>query len=192
MGLILIFATFIVGRSKREGSFRKKIILIVVIVLVGAIALNLYEDIINQSFNNLFSRITNDQTGGSGGRTQIWASCISYLFSNPIGLITGYGSNGYPIIGLTQGYLFSAGAHNLYLDIIMSWGLVGFICVILISSQYRPVNGFSHIIRNKTLAALPLLTLLFFCTTAMRTNSMKTVIYYFSCFYVLKIAENTD
>ena len=143
-----------------------------------------------QTLNNLFSRI--DAGGGTGERADIWLSCFDYLLENPVGFLFGFGSNGYPIIGEKYGLLFSAGSHNLYIDILMSWGIIGCMCVLIILHQLRPREGFSVAIQKNMIAFLPLLVLLFFCLTAMRSNSMKTVIYFFCCFVLINKDRSND
>ena len=192
VGVVIIVALFLIGQSKNNKTRGKKLIVLLIISIMSVIVFNLYADVINQLVGGLLYRVDSDITGGTGGRVQIWESCFSYLFTHPYGFITGFGSNGYPIIGQKQNMLFSAGSHNLYIDIFMSWGIIGVISILVIISQFKPEKGYLYVLRNKTLAALPLLTLVVFCMTAMRTNSIKTVIYFFCCFVILNRGSDNN
>ena len=183
-GLIIIITIFLLSKTKNTRSRNAKMLLIIITAVISLVVVNNYYDVVIQTVNDLFSRVS--VGGGTGGRTDIWKSCFSYLINHPVGLILGYGSNGYPIIGLKSGELFSAGAHNFYIDLLMSWGIVGSLCVLYICRQYRPVKGCIRAFMKNKIIFIPFIVLLFFCTTAMRTNSMKTVVYFFVSMLLIK------
>ena len=71
--------------------------------------------------------------GGGGSRSRIWLSVINYLFSHPFTFLFGSGTNIYPTMDSARGYAFYGyGAHNLYLDVLMSFGLIGFLLLSLL------------------------------------------------------------
>lgn len=65
----------------------------------------------------------------STGRFQIYSDSVEYLFNNIRALLVGDGIIGYRRVGESLSKQFSMSAHNLYLDIIMSLGIIGFICL---------------------------------------------------------------
>ena len=81
---------------------------------------------------NLIMKFTVRIGGGESARLEIYKECINYLLSNIKALLIGEGSIGYTIIGQQNGYGFSAMAHNIYLDALMSWGIIGFSCLFII------------------------------------------------------------
>lgn len=186
VGISIILVLFIFGRSKGPKILLKKIAIIALVCLLFFAVSKAYGSVVNQVFNNLFTRISADETsGGTGARVEIWNSCFKYLFDNPYGFIFGFGSNGYPQIGYANDLLFFAGAHNIFVDVLMSWGVIGFSLVLSIIHRYHPKNGYFELLKNKTIYLVPLITLIVFSMTAMRTNSFKTFIYLYCCFYII-------
>lgn len=183
-GLAIIIAFFVMAKTDNRKSRRMKIIVAFVGTIIAIIAFNKCYSLVIRTINNLLSRL--GAGGGTGERTDIWASCFAYLVNNPYGVLIGYGSNGYPVIGLKEDALFSAGAHNLYIDVLMSWGLIGWICVAGIAKEMLFKQCALNRASNNVFSMLPLLVLLFFGTTAMRTNSCKTVIYFFCCLHLIQ------
>lgn len=182
-GLLIVAILFFLFKTESNKSLRVKITIICLMIFMGIVLINEYYELVFQTINNLFSRL--DAGGGTGERSKIWKSCFDYLLNNPIGFIMGFGSNGYPIIGLKKGAMFGAGAHNLYIDILMSWGIIGCVCIIGMIYQMRPNGGYINSIKKNMINFVPLAVLMFFSTTAMRSNSMKTVIYFFCCLIIL-------
>lgn len=65
-------------------------------------------------------------SGGPGSRTRIWESVFNYLIDDPITLLFGAGTNRYSVMPSSTGYAYHGyGAHSLYLDVLMSFGIVG-------------------------------------------------------------------
>lgn len=65
------------------------------------------------------------------GRFSIWESIFSFLLIHPLTLLFGGGTNSYMWTDASRDYSFNGfGAHNLYLDILMSFGIIG--CFFLI------------------------------------------------------------
>lgn len=186
VGLAIIVVLFFMGKSEERANW-KKILFILVGAIVAITVFRMFSAVINQTFDNLFMRIDMDaERGGTGIRTQIWQSAFEYLFEHPIGILFGFGSNGYQLIGQNSNMLFSAGTHNLFIDIIMSWGVVGSICVLALITDHLPIAIGFKCARNWLPIILPIITLIIFCLTAMRTNSIKTFIYLFACISIIK------
>lgn len=66
-------------------------------------------------------------------RIDIYRSIFEYMCNNPKPLFFGLGARNYTEIGESGGYLFSMMAHNLYLDALISWGIIGTLFLINIT-----------------------------------------------------------
>ena len=101
-------------------------------------------------------------------------------------LLFGCGASRYVTLGvggdvMDMGY----GAHNLFLDVLMSWGGVGFVCVALLV-----VNTLLRIKKKKPkqkmLYYIPLITYFAFAITALRAVELVTWSYLIVCILVIK------
>lgn len=179
LGLIILVALYLVSKTEGSRNASRKIGAIVVVAFLAAFFVIRYQDIIYQVIHNLFSRVSTDTTGGTGGRTEIWEECLTYLGNHPLALLFGNGANGYPIVGEHLNKEFAAGSHNLYIDILMSWGVIGACSVLgIIGETLRP-KELLYAMKQKTVCTIPFFVLAFFAMTALRSNSMKTYIYFF-------------
>lgn len=204
MGAIIVYTTMIgaltISRSFILGG---AIILLLVLVVVArtntrlffglllmmmGLAVGVYilmPNVVERIFLNFFERITTD-TGGGSGRGLIWINCIKYLLERPMRLLFGCGASRYVTLGvggdvMDMGY----GAHNLFLDVLMSWGGVGFVCVALLV-----VNTLLRIKKKKPkqkmLYYIPLITYFAFAITALRAVELVTWSYLIVCILVIK------
>lgn len=179
LGLIILVALYLISKTEGKGNATKKILAITVVAGIACFFVVRYQGVITQVIDNLFNRVTTDNTGGTGGRTEIWGECLTYLCNHPLHLLLGNGTNGYPIVGQLMNKEFSAGSHNLYIDIIMSWGVIGAICVLgIVLTTTRP-SEIVYCIKKNTVCVIPFIVLAFFAMTALRSNSMKTHVYFF-------------
>ena len=177
-GMLTVSRSFLLGLAAFLLVFlcsyksKKKWPIVICALLCLCIFAIVFNDITDKVIYNFIYRIDTDVGGGSG-RLIIWEACFEYLFSDPI--ITFFGAGSASYIGFSSGEKFdvSAGAHNLLLDILMSWGFVGAFIVIgsivamlhFIRRKYGKIDGFS---------LAPLLTYAAFAMTALRTNSLPT------------------
>lgn len=172
--LILVFFLFLLFRSK--GRELSKFGIAFVILIVIAIVVFTQADIVDKLFESLQLRMDAGVEKGTGGRTDIWKSCIAYLLDNPIRLLFGSGATNYKLIGEARNEMFSAGAHNLILDLLMSWGILGFVTLMAVFG-----SALKRIIESKAVfdkhALIPLFTYLIFSMTALRCCSMKTWVF---------------
>lgn len=180
LGLIVIVAMFLLARTgSDERLARRKKVLIFCLAVTACIFVKEFQEYILQVINNLFARVVSDTSGGTGERTTIWLAALSYLFNNPIALFFGGGATGYVLVGEKIGEIFSAGMHNLFLDIAMSWGIVGTLCVGVIAGRMVNTKKIVFILKRNTIACIPFVVLFVFSFTAMRTNSMKTYVFFY-------------
>ena len=190
LGLLTVSRSFFAGlfltiillvllyKVNTRSQLLKKTLIIVLLIGVTFAAMRAMPEIFNKIIFNLNSRISTDSTG-TGSRSIIYADCIQYLFNHPIVLIFGKGSNGYQAFGHQNNYLFSAGCHNYFLDIIMSFGLLGFVVLlILVFSNYYPKELVSSM-KKCPISIIPFAVLVLFAITAFRTNSLKPHLYFF-------------
>ncbi len=79
-------------------------------------------------FNYLLTR---GETDISTGRFDIYASILTFLFSNVSDLLFGT-ATGYATFLSAEYPILKMSAHNLFLELIMQFGLVGFLCIVYI------------------------------------------------------------
>ena len=133
-------------------------------------------ELINKVFSNLQLRLDDGMEKYSGGRADIWLSCIRYLFEHPLRLIFGMGTSNYVAIGAKIGAHFEAGAHNLFIDFLMSWGLIGTtILSVYLFRAYRRQKRYN--LQLDSQALIPLITYISFAMTALRSCNLKTWIF---------------
>lgn len=141
-------------------------VLLMVIIIVGVLyyIINTYGDDIMVMFDKLDTLLE----GGAGSRSKIWPSVIVYLLTHPITFLIGEGTNIYPSMESAKGYAFYGfGAHNLYLDILMSFGIIGFyLLCLLINTEVKKLKklGYKNN-KEKRIVVFPL-ALFFFCQMA--------------------------
>ena len=58
-------------------------------------------------------------------RSMIYEDCIDYLLLHPLNFLIGTGALGYHALGIRENLNFQMFAHNLVLDAVMSWGIIG-------------------------------------------------------------------
>ena len=165
-------------------NIKRKSLGLVCTFLFGLIILCVFWDEIYIVVEKLLQRISDDTTGGSGGRVDIWLSCFEYLLDKPISFMLGLGANRYIEIGEELDRLFSAGAHNLFLDIWMSWGLIGLgIVLFIIISTIKRIG-----IRFKKCREcyLPIIGYILFAMTALRVSNVKTWLYLYGTIAFIK------
>lgn len=155
---------------------RKKVLkILLLIIAISAIIYYVYEDLINGVISDFLYRIRMDS--GTGIRGMIWESCYDYLNGHPLGYLFGYGIRNYVEIGFKNNLMFGAMAHNLYIDIIMSIGIVGFICLVYLVNHLKSKVISEFHTKTRIVTATPLLVFLTFGITALSLNNFKTWIY---------------
>ena len=82
---------------------------VVTVVMPGAL------DVVS---DRLFGHSSMDIYGLSSGRTNIWSSTLSYMFDEPLTLLTGFGWN-------VQEQRFAFATHNYYINLWFNLGVIG-------------------------------------------------------------------
>lgn len=175
LGLIVTIIAILIFKSSNNKKHIKRTILFLIIVLIAFLLLT-ESDVINKVFSNLQSRLDAGMEKDSYGRGDIWISCINYLLDHPLRLIFGMGATNYTVIGAKIGEYFAAGAHNLFIDFLMSWGLVGTVIIIAFLTRImdRLKNNSSQF---SSQSLIPLITYVCFAMTALRSCSLKTWVF---------------
>ena len=176
--------------------FNKKKYLFSVILLISivtVIMIFLTSNDFAWILNNLITR--NNEDSGLGIRGEIWISCIKFLFQHPLRLLFGMSSNFYADYGAATGQLFSFTAHNLFLDILMSFGLIGFIMLLRMFKLLKNRLIIRYGKLSEKYSILPFITFLTYGLTALRTATGKTWIFFLLTYifaYALKDGQNND
>lgn len=77
-------------------------------------------------FDSYLTRQKGDSSnGGTGIRGAIYEDCVKYLTEDVECLLIGKGSSSYPLYGAKIHRLFSFSAHNMILDSLMAFGVLG-------------------------------------------------------------------
>ena len=91
------------------------------------------------------------------GRTEIFKDYLKILFNNPVCLLLGYGFNYHLFLGQAEG----KGAHNTYLDLPLSWGILGTALFILITYYWvKTYKKTRKIKKSAFINRIPLIILL--------------------------------
>ena len=102
-------------------------------------------------------------SASSSSRVDIWLSALKYIFTDPFVFLFGNGAQSYMTLNKNINYSFwGYGAHNLFLDVLLAWGWIGFSLVVTIvfHTFFNRRNNFS--VRYATLIDLiPLLSWIF-------------------------------
>lgn len=139
MMCFVIFSTVLIQimSYKTENKDHKFVFKLLALIAVAIVLLN---ELVVKLITNLLSRAgilgssSIDIAKVTTGRSTIFDNYIDILSSNIIALIFGYGFVYSNYIGEENGH----GAHNTYLDFILSWGIVGsIILVYIVVSLYK-------------------------------------------------------
>lgn len=146
-----------------------------VLIICGTVYLFINPTFIDSFYNKLEMRGSVDI---STGRFDIYIDSINYLSSNFSALLFGEGALNYVNIGKEKGYLFSMMAHNIFLDGLMSWGIVGFGSFILLTLKYAKRCRDFFKVKTNILKIMPLIVLLTCYLTAGTFNYFNIYIYF--------------
>lgn len=171
---IAVFTIFIIIHYTRN-NFQK---LIPISVLVGFIVIYFFNsEYSNSIFEKYNQRSFDTEYGFTTGRSEIYEQSIDYLISTPKALLIGEGPRGYKIVGNDKNLDFKMSAHNLYIDSLMSFGIIGTFCLFYIFFIYKTK---CKMIFNTSYSALSVMPLACYLSMQMTGGSMsdyKTYIY---------------
>ena len=171
VGLIITLLSVALFKASGNKGGKRMILCLIAVVLVLLIFTE--SDIIDKIFQNLQLRLDSGMEKGSAGRLDIWRSCFEYLLEHPLKLLFGMGATNYVLVGSETGELFSAGAHNLLIDILMSWGFFGVtVLLAFLIGVYKRQKNQNDNFHLQSL--IPLITYAFFAMTALRSCTLRT------------------
>lgn len=159
-----------------------------VVVLIAFNYLANYMDIV---FNNYLGRMETDGgQGGTGIRGIIYKDCLEYLMNNVECLLIGKGNGAYPLIGAQLHRPFSMSAHNMIIDGLMSFGIIGSIFIFIIYKNIYKIDQNKYGIKWTIFRVMPLLCVCMMYQTA--SPFLLDKFYPFLMFLVLNIIHCTD
>lgn len=136
-------------------------ILILLLLIVGIIVA------FNYIPESVISRFTTGDLSELGGRSRIWKLMIEYLKTHPLALIFGCGE------GATIS-IFGVVAHNMYLELLISQGIVG---IILIGSFI--VSGLKNLRRINPYCAIAFICMIIMSATLSEFTSRPVMLAFF-------------
>lgn len=159
-GLFFIFVGIIYSTNNKNVKKSMRFLLLAFFTI--AVLVFFAGDIVDQSLSRLMNRVENANDASGGERFGIWGNALTYLLSNPLNLLFGFGACSYSVMdGVT------AGMHNLLLDILMSWGIVGL--AIILYSVIKVLKC-----KKEKYSMIPFYAFSAFSLTALRSYSIKT------------------
>lgn len=181
--LVMLFeyAVFFLQLLKPDAKGRKNRRFILWLFLIGGIAVFLLRDYAGMIIENFLRRLgiaaggVIDVNKVTTGRADILSEYIEILFNNLKCLLFGYGFSYHQFLGQTSGH----GAHNTYLDIILSWGILGVIIFsIVIYCWLHSYCRVRDIRKIQMIAMLPMFVLLlnFFSLSCLSASIFSFVI----------------
>lgn len=111
--LVLFLGVYIFSSSVKPGA--KLSFILIALLSIATLVQSGYMDIIEYRYGYR----------DDNSRLSIAIDCLNFLSNNPITLFFGEGYRGYINTGRLLGRLFSMSAHNIILDCIMAYGLLG-------------------------------------------------------------------
>lgn len=126
-----VLAALIIANILFSKERKKSAIIVLIMMTIMLIIYYKNSDIVTNVILKLQSRMNGVNVSANDDRSSIWKDCVFYLGNHPTALLFGRGVNNYVGLGAEEGYRFSMSAHNLLLDGLMAWGIIGFGSLIL-------------------------------------------------------------
>ncbi|MCF1675847.1 MAG: O-antigen ligase family protein [Staphylococcus equorum] len=137
----------------------KKLVIFSLFIILGIIMIYYF------SSNNLFrtQRLFEEDTSGLSGRTAIWSTYWEAMKSSPLTFFFGFGPG-----DIKRLHLISYYSHSLILDVLFSYGIVGFILfsTMIVQEFIKSIKS-----RNNLSIAILAFALLLFSTHSTATNT---------------------
>jgi len=185
--LFLMMGYYILHRA----SFKTSVSIVLSLLLITFVALQLNPEIVDSITEQYTVRIDSETDNNyTGSRGYIYKDCIAYLLTNIECLFIGKGNSGYIAIGQQLNTNMSMSAHNVILDGLLSFGVLGFFFLIKLYYQvYKREVKRMHIKAN-VLHLLPLGCILMMYNTSSPFTLEK--VWPFLLFLVLNVTHCTD
>lgn len=188
LGLGVIAACLFLGLFSKNWRGTIKYVLLIGAVIAIAIYLY-YDDLMNiiASFQFRFEKHSNDD-----GRTAVWLSSLSYLQNDVHAILIGRGVYNYTIIGESLGELFSMSSHNIYIDCVMAFGIVGTVCLLSMYGNFA--SRCKYVFQNKPslVSMMPFIMLSVYYMTSGSFRYQKTWIYYIMTIFFMYSYANGE
>lgn len=183
------FAVVTLIYDVRFFSFKRTFVVMLSLVLVAVLFLFVLGDTTQFFISNYERRLFSIEI--TSGRSYIYDDVILYLSQNISSLLFGEGRWGYTNIGLDYNYAFKMSAHNIVLDGIMIYGLLG---MAVIAGMYCTFLKKYHIRKIDVFDMSPLICWLMMNMTAStfiveKNYIMVVVLLLNACFCWPKIEE---
>lgn len=188
LATLLVLLSFHVMKSKSNSAKFGILFGCVAVIVIASNYLTDYMDIVRE---NYVGRMEYDGgQGGTGIRGVIFKDCFDYLMNDVECLMIGKGNGAYPLIGAELHRPFSMTAHNIMIDGLMSFGIIGFLFIMVVYKTVYKKDSHRYGIKWTVFRAMPLLCMFIMYQTASPFLQDKT--YPFLMFLVLNIIHCTD
>lgn len=181
----------LVLHSLRRGSIKFILFMAISMITILIVSVDYLSDYFDFISNQYSGRMDYDSdNSGMGIRGTIYLDCLNYLFNNIECLFIGKGNRAYPLIGAMLHRPMSFTAHNMILDMLMSFGLIGSLFLVaLYTSAY--VNEHKRTgVRWSIFRMMPLVCVFVMYQTSSPFQLDKA--YPFILFLVMNIIHCTD
>lgn len=145
--------------------FKKNGGVIAIVVIIFFAVLNTQRWFVDMVYDRYVFRLGDDGTEVTSGRDEIYASCINYLTGNPLAIIFGLGYDSYIEIGRLNKLAFQMSAHNIILDALMGFGLLGCGLMIKAANLLRQTISSTLHTKSSLLSWSPFLCWFLMCQT---------------------------
>ena len=119
------------------------------------------------------------------GRTDIWLSCLDYLKNHFRALLVGNGALNYHNVGGADYAFYQVSVHNLYLDNLLAFGVIGTVLLVRIYSFFYQKCRRMTFKKTDLIAWMPFLTLSVYYITSGSFRYFKTWMYYIIVIYFI-------
>lgn len=174
IGVAVILGCMVLSVFSRNSKKSTRILLLVVVC--GFIVLWFKYDMFIQIVSRFRFRF--EAHSDDDGRLGIWLSCLEFLGEHPKALVLGNGVLNYHNVGDSSYRFYQISAHNLYLDCIMAFGIVGTVGLLSIYRQFAQKCKFYYKSKANIISLMPILTLSAYYITSGSFRYFKTWMYY--------------
>lgn len=184
--LLLLFMHMLMSKSIK--TIIGLVMGVIIIYILASVYLPEYMDGIFDSYTT--RQIGDSSNGGTGIRGAIYEDCLSYLGEDVECLLIGKGSSSYPLYGAKIHRLFSFSAHNMILDSLMSFGVLGSIILMSLYIHLYKRERLRTNIRWSVFRIMPLVC--YFMMNMTSSPFLSDKAYPMLLFLILNISHCTD
>ena len=185
LGVMTILICCLISLLTKKGG--KSFKFICFILLAAVIAIYLYYDEFMGIVGSFQYRML--EHSSDDGRTGIWISCIDYLKQNFKAFLVGDGILNYTTIGADLNQRFAMSAHNVVLDTVMAFGIIGSVCFAAVLRWFATKCKTALQVKPNIISMMPLITLGVYYMTAGSFRYLKTWLYFIMMIYIMYAYE---